>query len=432
MGKKVIRLTESDIENIVRTILDEQNQQSNIANATQNTLELPNFDKLFKIGQYEDTDGSIAQAIEAQIPKIVEFIQNNPQNPKFIAQIVAGESQITNPAGFEQKGSLALARAKTVADIFNTKMSDLIEDETLNVVVPSIEEVKIGTTAYDRTEFVKACGARKEKMDTPECQNFLKPYNQEQFISIKVAGQGSALICNAELQIKGRKAPAPNFEYIYEKELGVNREMTGIKFKAFTIPDRPIIISDKGERSSPPYFTRETKSRNVSDERRYYLELAMLKFLYPDSPAFAGVETISLYQSAGNSDVPPFMRMIDSEGSSRTLGKQFIQIAENIGATNNEQIKKVIDEINTPDSSTRNVTDGNRVKKVPNEIVGLSRDVFNNNFESLFKPMWMYCPVIKTQNPRVFSVTREMTETVKVGSFAPLDETIFSITAVCS
>ena len=62
----------------------------------------------------------------------------------------------------------------------------------------------------------------------------------------------------------------------------------------------------------------------------------------------------------------------------------------------------------------------------------LNQEIFRNNFENLFKPMWGQCPKIKTQPARVFSVTREMSKTVRVGSFAPLDKTIFSIIPVCS
>lgn len=406
MAKKVIRLTEADIEKMVQKVLAEQ---SEIANANQETLTLPNFNNLFKIGEYRDVDGKIKQAIEAQRPEILKFIEENPERPDFVAQIMAGESQITNPKGFEEKGSLALARAKTVSEIINEVMSDLITAEVLKVVVPTIDKVIIGSTKYDRTEFAKACGSRKEKMDSTECQNYLKPYNKEQFVTIKVTGKGESLVCNAELKINGRKMPPPNFEYLDDKVLGVNRDMTGIKFKGFTIPDRPIIISDSGEKVVPPYFTREDKSRQPAQERRFYLELAMLRFLYPDSPAFEGVETVNLNEP--DNDMPRFSAYL--ERGSTVLGKQFIQIAENIGADQNSEIAKVI-------------------KDIQNNGDELDQKVFNANFDSLFKPMWSQCPKIKTQSAQVFAVTREMTKTVRVGSYAPLDKTIFSITPVCS
>jgi len=412
MGKKTIRLTEADIEKLVKKVLSEQEE---IANTNQKTLTLPNFSNLFKIGEYKDVDGKIKQAVEGQKPKIIQFIKDNPQRLQFAAEIMAGESQITNPKGFEEKGSLALARAKTVSEIINKVMSELISQGYFNVVVPTIDKVKIGSTKYDRTEFANACGSRKEKMDSTECQNYLKPYNKEQFITIKVTGKGESLICNQELKIDGRKMPPPNFEYIDDKILGVNRDMTGVKFKGFTIPDRPIIISDSGKRAVPPYFTRENVSRNTAEERRFFLELAMLRFLYPNSPAFEGVETVILYQESKN--VPKFNRFLQSTAGerkgSRVLGKQFIKIAENVGGDQNEEISKVINEIKENDFY-------------------IDQEIFRNNFQNLFKPMWGQCPKIKTQPAAVFSVTREMSKTVRVGSFAPLDKTIFSITPVCS
>jgi len=415
MGKKTIRLTEADIEKLVQKVLAEQTE---VANANQKILTLPNFSNLFKIGEYKDVDNKIKQSVESQKPKIIQFMKDNPQNPDFVAEIMAGESQITNPKGFEEKGSLALARAKTVSEIINEVMSELISKGYLDVVVPTIDKVKIGSTKYDRTEFANACGSRKEKMNSTECQDYLKPYNKEQFITIKVTGKGESLICNEELKIDGRKMPPPNFEYIYDKALGVNRDMTGIKFKGFTIPDRPIIISDSGKRAVPPYFTREDVSSNRAEERRFYLELAMLRFLYPGSPAFEGVETVILYQE--NKDMPRFYRYLqrkakdkkDRDGSS-VLGKQFIKIAESVGGDQNAEISKVIDEIKNNDFH-------------------LNQEIFRNNFENLFKPMWGQCPKIKTQSAAVFSVNREMSKTVRVGSFAPLDKTIFSITPVCS
>lgn len=415
MGKKTIRLTEADIEKLVQKVLSEQTE---LENANQKTLTLPNFNNLFKIGEYRDVDGKIKQAVEGQKPKIINFMKENPENPDFVAEIMAGESQITNPKGFEEKGSLALARAKTVSEIINEVMSELISDGYFVVVEPTIDKVKIGSTKYDRTEFANACGSRKEKMDSTECQNYLKPYNIEQFVTIKVTGKGESMICNTELKINGSKMPAPNFEYIHPKDLGVNIDMTGIKFKGFTIPDRPIIISDSGKRAVPPFFTRETVSRNPAEERRYYLELAMLRFLYPGSPAFEGVETVILYQE--NKDMPRFNRYLqrkakdnkDRDGSS-VLGKQFIKIAESVGGDQNAEISKVIDEIKNNDFH-------------------LGQEIFRNNFENLFKPMWGQCPKIKTQSASVFRVNREMTKTVRVGSFAPLDKTIFSITPVCS
>ena len=53
--------------------------------------------------------------------------------------IVAGESQVTNPKGFEQKGSLAKARAQQVEYIINKLGFNKVTTETV-----------VGTTPYQK------------------------------------------------------------------------------------------------------------------------------------------------------------------------------------------------------------------------------------------------------------------------------------------
>ena len=74
-----------------------------------------NIGNQFKFGEYQSD--VVKNSIEALKPKIEEFIKKSGGN-EFIVNISAGESNVTNPKGFEKKGSLALVRANSVKQYF--------------------------------------------------------------------------------------------------------------------------------------------------------------------------------------------------------------------------------------------------------------------------------------------------------------------------
>jgi hypothetical protein len=405
--KKVVRLTESDLEDIIRRIVSEQASKTS-------ELNLPDYGKYFQIGRYEDVDGTIKNAIEKDKAKVIEFMKGLDQS-SFIAQINAGESKITNPKGFETKGSLALARAQTVAKILQEVYADLIGDRVLSVKVPSLEEVGKGTTLYSSSDFVRFCGAKKEKIDTPECQNYLEPYNKEQFVSLTVKGSGIKTIpCGDPIEIRGQKMSAPDFKFMYKEPLKLPAGISSLEFNAFTIPDRPIFIFANGSPIIPPYFVRETASLNRAFEFKYYAGLALLKFLHPESEAFQGVETMDLTQPNN---------VVGSYWASRVTNdgfmNNFVKLAKYYGGVKNSDIAGVIDRSLTKKQVQGKMETRYSFKENDSETNQILTSILQN------------APKVMLRDSLRVRVTKEMGNQVTVGAYAPLDETIFAIKAAC-
>jgi hypothetical protein len=129
---------------------------------------------MFPYGKYESED--VKNYILNLKPKIEEFIKNSDSS-KFVVNISAGESQVTNPQGFEEKGSLALARANSVKKYFEEIFSELIKNGTLVINLPKdVNEVKIGTTPYKKGD----------QSDPTKKQQ----YSAEQFVDFSISGIG--------------------------------------------------------------------------------------------------------------------------------------------------------------------------------------------------------------------------------------------------
>jgi hypothetical protein len=405
--KKVIRLTESDLENIIRRVVSEQASKTS-------ELKLPDYGKYFQIGKYEDVDGSIKDVIEKDKSKVIEFMKGLDQS-SFIAQINASESNITNPKGFETKGSLALARAQTVAKILQEVYADLISKRILEIKVPSLEEVGKGTTTYKREDFARFCGVNKEKMNTPECQNYLEPYNKEQFVSLTVKGSGIKTIpCGDPIQIKGQKMSAPDFKFMYKEPLRLPAGIASLEFNAFTIPDRPIFIFSDGTPIIPPYFVRETASLDRAFEFKYYTGLALLKFLYPESEAFQGVETMDLTQP--NNVVGSYWT---SRATNDGFMNNFVKLAKSYGGVKNSDIAGIINR--------------SLIKKQVQGKMETRYSFKENDSETnqILTSILQNAPKVILRDSLPVKVTKEMGSQVTVGAYAPLDETIFSIKAAC-
>jgi hypothetical protein len=131
----------------------------------------------FPSGQYESE--KVKNLISSVKPKIEEFIKKNG-GKKFIVNIDAGESQVTNPKGFETKGSLALARANSVKQYFEEIFPDLIKNGTFVFKIPTdVSQVKIGETPYKRGD---------DKND--------ERYRAEQFVKFIIRGLGKITKCS--------------------------------------------------------------------------------------------------------------------------------------------------------------------------------------------------------------------------------------------
>jgi hypothetical protein len=387
--KKVVSITEADLKRIVKKVLKEQ-AQSQPSGYTYSTFKPRNYGSLFDLGKYQDESGKIRQAIEKDKQSIVDFM-NSQDKASFTAKIDAGESMVTNPPEFKQKGSLALARAKTIFDILNDVYSDLINSNKLNIVMPKIGEVVIGKTPY-----------KKGDQNDP---SKLEQYKKEQYVSMNLQGEGATLKCNTPLPVKGRQGVAPDFEFIYDEQLMLNSKIKGISYVAFTIPDRPIMVNSRGEKTSPPYFVREKESE-ASGELKFPLELALKSHIYPNSQAFANIEFVDAYREK----ILPYLK--GGIASQQTVGTILAGVLKNNEANLTQPLKKLSDSL----TNAKNT---------------LTMKVFNDN-SAVLKDVFSKSPRIVTNpNGTPFNVNMQQTPLIKIGSYAPLENTIFQITPFC-
>jgi hypothetical protein len=192
-----------------------------------------NVGNQFKFGEYQSD--VVKNSIAALKPKIEEFIKNSG-GKQFIVNISAGESNVTNPKGFETKGSLALARANSVKQYFQEIFPNLIKNGTLVIQSPAdVSKVVLGKTPYDKT-----------KGDNRNPQ-LIKLYNQEQFVTFDIQGSGQVenvtSICNWKASITaGTGTAAANYV-----TTDINLQGAGIlTFGTGSIPDRMVVVDNKG------------------------------------------------------------------------------------------------------------------------------------------------------------------------------------------
>ena len=175
--KKVI-LSEEQIRRMVdKLVVNEQTKvvTGTKTNTEQKTFPSQNLGDLFDYGQIDSQ--KVKDSITSLKPKIEEFIKNSDSR-NFILKIDAGESLVTNPKGYEKRGSLAFARASTVKKYFDQLFPELIQNGTLKIDSPvDITSVKIGTTPY--------------KPGDQNNPNLIDKYKSEQFVTFSINGIGS-------------------------------------------------------------------------------------------------------------------------------------------------------------------------------------------------------------------------------------------------
>ena len=111
---RILNLHENATKNLY--LVNEQLISKKINNSpTKTTFPKQNLGNKFAFGEYDSQN--VKNNILALKPKIEEFIKNSGGN-QFTVNISSGESNVTNPKGFETKGSLGLARANSVKKIF--------------------------------------------------------------------------------------------------------------------------------------------------------------------------------------------------------------------------------------------------------------------------------------------------------------------------
>lgn len=153
--KKII-LNENQVRRLTSVIISEQ--QSN------RTIFSVDFQNAFASGQY-NFNPQYEKIVNDNVEKIDQFIKGkNIENFKLV--ITSGESQVTNPKGFEEKGSLAKKRAEVLKGYL-----DIVVPKVLNMT-PSIE---LSQPIIGKTPWV----AGVDDKDDPK-------YTAEQFVKVNV------------------------------------------------------------------------------------------------------------------------------------------------------------------------------------------------------------------------------------------------------
>ena len=204
--------------------------EQKITTVTSNTsFPEQNLQNHFKFGEYKSDE--VKKTIVVLKPKIEEFIKNSG-GKKFTVNISAGESNVTNPKGFDEKGSLGLARANSVKQYFQEIFPDLIKQGVLTINYPKSEsEIKIGNTPYDKTK-----GDNKN----PKLR---KKYEEEQFITFDIQGSGQlkttiADFCSFSDAAAGKVA-SPDVGFVsYDTNLDISKVTEGKKLTVNLNPEK--------------------------------------------------------------------------------------------------------------------------------------------------------------------------------------------------
>ena len=162
--KKVIRLTESDLEKIIHRVVSEQRFVDIPGKTPQQGTQTFDFGEVFPSAQFKIQDTS---ALKQKVDGIKSFFSKYPEYQKFTLKINAGESKVPNPKGFEEEGSLASARANELKNILQKELQGVVDFKFES------PEIAIGTTEWDTNK-------GKNHPD----------YTKEQFVKLNVNASG--------------------------------------------------------------------------------------------------------------------------------------------------------------------------------------------------------------------------------------------------
>jgi hypothetical protein len=202
------------------------NTELNTSSLKDKVVNSTDFSQTFKSGA---TSLQNSEAIKEKLTKLKKWADNN-KGTNYKVTIVAGESNVTNPAGYEQKGSLAQARAEMIKQLVGQVFSGPVD----------IKVVK-GTEKY-----VKG----KDKADDPK-------YTKEQFIRIDISVEADDL-CSFQPKEKDIKQGDAVSHYItFDKVVSGEGHVTITPGK---IPDRLVILDANGNVTQDTGFITTTKS----------------------------------------------------------------------------------------------------------------------------------------------------------------------------
>ena len=278
---RILNLHESATKNLYLS------EQTSVVVGTETKTENKNFpttklgDK-FGFGKYESD--AVKKSLSDLKPQIEKFIKDSDSS-KFTVNISAGESLVTNPKGFEEKGSLALARANSIKNYFEELFPDLIKSGTLVINAPKdVKEVKIGQTPYNR--------AKSEEFK----QKYAEEYSKEQFVDFDIVGQGTKtttstktkLLCNTSPLNAGGGYLLHKNDYtkVYDKTLGAGEGNVYITYETYFQPDI-IYFEYNGKTYGEAMFRGDS-----SDEYKIFLGTALMaKYGGGELPAQYGTTT---------------------------------------------------------------------------------------------------------------------------------------------
>lgn len=230
---KIVKLKESDIYNIAKRIISEQEKNDVI-----------DISSSFELGKYEDKDNSILSKLN-EYKKLLNDINS--------ITVIAGESLVTNPGGLK-KGDLAQKRGETVRNI-------------LRKIAPNLDveiKVAVGKTPYRGPEDLKD-------------DNLRKKYNEEQFVKLQFNDECK----NIEKRTPNKNKPP--FRNIVYKGKKHNQFDLSINDK----PSRPYIVKD-GKIKTQSHFSVSTDTNKRLDHLE--TELAIKHYLYSNDEGFKGIE----------------------------------------------------------------------------------------------------------------------------------------------
>jgi hypothetical protein len=220
MKRKPILLTESDIVSIVSRLLTENASDPN-------KLEV-NFSTTFPSGQFDEKYLNVSE-FQKNMKAVLEFVKAHPDVQVEIS-VIGGESQVTNPKGFEEKGSLATKRCQVIMG----KIKDSLQLNHINTenIQFKIAQPVIGQTPYEKGNDVH--------QDT---------YTNEQFIKAiitVVAEDKVPTWCSAQDSGTGRVGQPENGFVSDYKRYDLKGDVGSIilKFDPVEVPDMFVVKYD--------------------------------------------------------------------------------------------------------------------------------------------------------------------------------------------
>ena len=207
--------------------------------ATPGTVKSISFNESFE-------SGKATLANKAELVKSISELKDwmkGKEISNFKLVITAGESQVTNQKGFEQKGSLAQARAKAVEDVIGKLGFSKIDIQT-----------KVGTTPYEKGNDI----------NDPK-------YKAEQFVTVNIVVDND--ICSMPPASGGGKTGVATNDYItYTTYVSGKGELV---LSSGQVPDRLVILDANGNvKEDTGYVTTQaSKYKDWKYTPAYVLEL---------------------------------------------------------------------------------------------------------------------------------------------------------------